>query len=109
MRTEGFSYRGSFSVQHEERPEHSHHVEAEVAQEGTRGHRERLDQRHAARNHRGHKDTGACGGERRSTRRKNCLVFFVFFKITPVASSSSKRESTLTKQGADSQSGRVRV
>lgn len=58
--TKGFAERRSFPVQNEESPKHSHHVEDDITQKGTRGHSERLDQRHAARNHCGDEYTGAC-------------------------------------------------
>lgn len=79
--TENFAERRSFSVQHEESPKHSHHVEDDITQKGARGHRERLDQRHAACNHCGDKYTSACGGEGKSKIRANS---FLVFQMTPV-------------------------
>lgn len=52
------------SVQHEKRPKHSHHVEADVTQKGAGGYSERLDQRHAAGNYCGDKYTSPCGGRK---------------------------------------------
>ena len=51
------------SVEDEEGPEHGHHVEDDITQEGAGCHREGLDQCHAAGNHRGHEDACPCGGE----------------------------------------------
>lgn len=73
--TQYFFQWGGASVQYHKCPKHRGHVEDDIAQERTRGHSKRFDQRHTACNYCSNKDTSSCGGR----KNKQDQILWPFF------------------------------